>query len=213
MARSEGPDLVGPVHIGSRTTVGKSSTIGKPYRRIGGKPVASRPTTILGRGCQIGEHVTIMRGARIGNRVDIDDQCLVEQDVNIGDWSRLIYHAIICNEANIGARCVIGGFVGERSKVGNDSRVFGSLIHSQVDPAAAWDATVEPAPILRHHVFVGFGSLVIGGVTIGRQSVIAAGAIVTKDVAPGSIVTGVNRTEHHSESTMKLAASKWFRGA
>src|SRR4051812_44031670 len=40
-------------------------------------------------------------------------------------------------------------------------------------------------------VFIGFRATILGGVTIGRGSVIAAGSVVTKDVLPLTIVGGV----------------------
>jgi len=41
-----------------------------------------------------------------------------------------------------------------------------------------------------NHVWVGFRSTVLKGVTIGDNSIIAAGAVVTKDVEPNTIVGG-----------------------
>lgn len=42
-----------------------------------------------------------------------------------------------------------------------------------------------------NNVFIGYRALVLRGVTIGDNSVIAAGAVVTKDVPPNSVVGGV----------------------
>ncbi|HYS38533.1 MAG TPA: hypothetical protein VEO01_23185, partial [Pseudonocardiaceae bacterium] len=39
---------------------------------------------------------------------------------------------------------------------------------------------------------VGYGARVIGGVRVGPRSYVAAGAIVTRDVPPEHVVTGVN---------------------
>lgn len=43
---------------------------------------------------------------------------------------------------------------------------------------------------IEHGAWIGAGAMVLGGVTIGRYAVVAAGAIVTKDVAPHQIVVG-----------------------
>jgi acetyltransferase-like isoleucine patch superfamily enzyme len=40
------------------------------------------------------------------------------------------------------------------------------------------------------HCFVGAGAIVLPGVTVGDGSIVAAGAVVTRDVPPGSIVAG-----------------------
>jgi len=45
--------------------------------------------------------------------------------------------------------------------------------------------------VIEDHVWIGMRALVLPGVTIGRGAVIAAGAVVTKDVAPLDIVAGI----------------------
>ena len=52
--------------------------------------------------------------------------------------------------------------------------------------------TVDPGPVsIRDHVFIGSRAMIVGGVTVGRGAVIAAGSVVTKDVPPMTIVAGV----------------------
>ena len=50
--------------------------------------------------------------------------------------------------------------------------------------------TTSPV-IINDYVFIGTRAMILPGVTLGRGSVIAAGAVVTKDVEPYSIVAGV----------------------
>ncbi len=45
-------------------------------------------------------------------------------------------------------------------------------------------------PIIEDNVFVGPNSVIIGGIRIGRNAIIGAGAVVTKDVPANSIVAG-----------------------
>lgn len=44
---------------------------------------------------------------------------------------------------------------------------------------------------IRDNSFVGHGAIVMPGVTIGPNSIVAAGALITKDVPPGIVVGGV----------------------
>ena len=44
---------------------------------------------------------------------------------------------------------------------------------------------------IKDNVFIGHGAIVLPGVTIGPNAVVAAGAVVTKDVMPGDVVGGV----------------------
>lgn len=49
--------------------------------------------------------------------------------------------------------------------------------------------------VVEDEVWIGAGAILTQGVTIGRGSVIAAGAVVTRDVAPGVIAAGVPARE------------------
>jgi acetyltransferase-like isoleucine patch superfamily enzyme len=44
---------------------------------------------------------------------------------------------------------------------------------------------------IRDNVFIGYQAVILPGVTIGPDAIVAAGSVVTKDVAPGDIVAGV----------------------
>ena len=53
-------------------------------------------------------------------------------------------------------------------------------------------STMIPAPIhIGKHVWIGSNATVLPGVTIGDGAIVAAGAVVTKDVPKNTIVSGV----------------------
>ena len=186
------------------------SKIGVPYRRVDGAELDSRHLTELREDVEVRSHAIICRGSIIGAGSVIEDYCKVEQDVDIGAECLIIYKSQICNEAAIGDRCVIAGFVGERAIVNDDCRVFGSLIHRQDDPNSGWDDTIEPAPELESNSFVGWGATVIGDVSIGKNAYVAAGSIVTKDVPQNTIVAGTNQIWTSEQWEGRLAESEYF---
>lgn len=53
-----------------------------------------------------------------------------------------------------------------------------------------WDAVIVDPVKIEDKVWIGFGANILKGVTIGEGAVIAAGAMVTKDVAPFTVVAG-----------------------
>ena len=60
--------------------------------------------------------------------------------------------------------------------------------HSAADP----EFRVEIRPVvIEDNVWIGMRAMILGGVTLGRGCVVAAGAVVTKDVPPLTIVAGV----------------------
>lgn len=55
--------------------------------------------------------------------------------------------------------------------------------------------TLRVKPVtLRRNVWVGAGAIILPGVTVGENAIIAAGAVVTRDVPPDSIAAGVPAT-------------------
>ena len=123
-------------------------------------------------------------------RIPIDAYSYIGKNVIIGDQTLILYGAKIYDNAKIGKKSRIGGFVAENTVIGDYVTVFGKLIHSFRDPTH-WSGGEEP-PKIGDFVVIGFDAIVIGDVSIGKHVYIAAGAIVTKDVPPNSLVSGVN---------------------
>ena len=186
--------------------IGKNTKIG--YYSIIGYPDMEGKTVEVGCDSEIGNHISILPGTKIGDKVSIKDHSRIEEDVKvgnnvsidaysyvgknvtIGDCSLILYGAKIYDNAEIGKHTRIGGFVAENTVIGDYATVFGKLIHSFRDPTH-WDGDEDP-PKIDDFVVIGFDSIVIGGVNIGEHVYIAAGAIVTKDIPPNSIVVDVN---------------------
>jgi len=54
-----------------------------------------------------------------------------------------------------------------------------------------WHVPTKGDVVVGHDVWIGMNALLLSGVTIGNGAIIAAGSVVTRDVAPYSIVAGV----------------------
>lgn len=63
-------------------------------------------------------------------------------------------------------------------------------INHSIDPERRRDTESKPIHICKN-VWIGAGATVTPGVTIGENSIIAAGSVVTKDIPPGVIAAGV----------------------
>ena len=78
--------------------------------------------------------------------------------------------------------------IGDDALIGHNV-VIATLNHA-IDPAER--ATTEPSPVrIGNSVWVGANATILPGVTIGDGAIVAAGAVVTKDVPPNTIVGGV----------------------
>jgi acetyltransferase-like isoleucine patch superfamily enzyme len=59
-----------------------------------------------------------------------------------------------------------------------------------VDPSERKNLDLKPV-VIKRNVWIGAGATILPGVTIGENSIVAAGAVVNKDVAANTIVGGV----------------------
>jgi len=82
-------------------------------------------------------------------------------------------------------------------KVGNNVTMGSRVIiacnsHSFYEEKGEWKEVKWCGRIcIEDDCFIGSGAIILGGVTIGRRSIVAAGAVVTKDVSPHSFIGGV----------------------
>jgi acetyltransferase-like isoleucine patch superfamily enzyme len=100
-----------------------------------------------------------------------------------------------------GARIVIGNgtylnrnteiIAAREVTIGRDCKISWDVIIMDTDQHGFHGAEPEARPVrLGDRVWIGCRAIILKGVTIGDDAVIAAGAIVTKDVPPGAIVAG-----------------------
>ncbi|OQP46218.1 transferase [Niastella yeongjuensis] len=59
-----------------------------------------------------------------------------------------------------------------------------------IEPSQRRSITIGKPIVIGRNVWIAAGATIIGGVTVGENSVIAAGSVVTKDVPPNTLVGG-----------------------
>jgi len=84
--------------------------------------------------------------------------------------------------------------IGNNVMIANDVRIIGYDAHP-IDPlkrveGEAADQSGSGVIEIKDNVWVGLNSIILKGVIIGEDSVVAAGSVVTKDVEPRSVVAG-----------------------
>ncbi|KAI2470881.1 hypothetical protein F4781DRAFT_153062 [Annulohypoxylon bovei var. microspora] len=105
------------------------------------------------------------------------------------------YNIVIGNNVFIGRNCTIIDpmevIVGDNSYIGPNVSLFGGTLHT--DPKrrkGSKSAHIGAAIYIDEDVWIGGGAIVLLGVRIGRGATVAAGAVVTKDVPPFTVVAG-----------------------
>lgn len=209
------PDSVriyGQVTLGDKCILGEYSVLGYPSVESVKSFKTKGLKTTISKKCVIGSFVIIYNGTNIGDRTSVEDYCRIGERVKIGKNCRILYGAKIYDNSVVGDNSIIAGFCCDRAKIGKHVRLFGEMIHAHRKPHLGWDDIIEKSPVIEDNVFVGFGAKIIGGIKIGKNSYITSGAIVTKNVPPKSVVSGIDEIIPHSGWSGKLKKSDFFRG-
>ncbi len=132
----------------------------------------------------VGRHVRIGVGCTIGRNVEIGE------GVEIGDWSyvnsgTLVGSGIIGRYCSVSYDCQIG--LGQHPV---DWLSTSPRVYRLIPGLEEWDDYASP-PRIGNDVWIGGNAIVLQSVVIGDGAIIAAGAVVTKDVPPYAIVGGV----------------------
>lgn len=131
---------------------------------------------IAGEDFQTGHHVLVREHTTIGDHVVIGTNTVIDGTVSIGNFVKIESNCYIPTHTTIGSRVFFGP---------------GVTLTNDRYPLKIRDEYVPQGPVIEDGVTLGGGVVVLPGVRIGHDSFIAAGAVVTKDVPPLSLVRGV----------------------
>lgn len=123
-------------------------------------------------GCEIGD------GSKIGTFVEI------QKNATIGKNCKISTHTFICEGVHIEDNC----FIGHNVTFINDKYPRATNEDGTLQTEADWQV-VET--YVKKGASIGSSSTILCGVTIGEGAIVGAGAVVTKDVPPYTVVAGV----------------------
>jgi serine O-acetyltransferase len=79
--------------------------------------------------------------------------------------------------------------INREAQIGRDVTVFHGVTIGQKDKISSYNRETT-FPRIEDQVWIGPHAVIIGGVRIGKGSIIGAGTIVTKDIPPHALVVG-----------------------
>jgi serine O-acetyltransferase len=184
--------------IGDRVRVDDGTVIGKLPMKAANTAVTKLlelPPTEIGGDCIIGTNTVIYRGCKVGQKVMIADLATVRENVEIGDFT------IVGRGVAIENLCTIGKYVKLETNVyitaysEIEDRVFIApcVVTSNDNYVGRTEERFKhfKGVIVRKGGRIGVNATILPGVTIGEDALVAAGAVVRKDVPPRKIVAGV----------------------
>jgi acetyltransferase-like isoleucine patch superfamily enzyme len=145
---------------------------------------------VLGKNVKVWHFAYVGSKTRVGDNVSIGSLAHVDYGVRIGANTRIEGSAYIPPLTRIGKNV----FIGPAAVITNDPYPMGKRMVG---------VTIEDGAI------VGGGAVIKAGVTIGKRSVVAMGAVVTKDVPAGVVVLGVPAKVAYSREEYEERKLKW----
>ena len=151
-----------------------------------GKNVVINPYVVIGPKVKIGNNVEILSFTHIENAT-------IETNVKIGPFSRIRPGAILSKGSRVGNFVEIkNSRVGARSKINHLSYVGDTTIGKSVNIGAGtitcnYDGKRKNRTKIQDQVFIGSNSSLVAPVTIGKNSVVGAGSVITKNVRKKSL--------------------------
>jgi acetyltransferase-like isoleucine patch superfamily enzyme len=139
------------------------------------------PDVKMGSNVKLSKFINLY-GCTIGDNTKIGAFVEIQKNAFVGNNCKISSHAFICEGVTIEDDV----FIGHSVAFINDTYPRATA-GGQLQTEADW--TVEKT-LVKRGASIGSGATILSKVTIGENAIVGAGAVVTKDVAPNTIVTG-----------------------
>ncbi len=174
---------------------------------------------------------TIIQTKYIGKNVNIGKYCRISKNTYIGQNSEIgdfTYFNTgpsfisVATNTKIGKFCSIGpgtyiGIGNHKMNVLTTHPIVSDIAYQNIVDVSENNKKIELETIIGNDVWIGANAIIIEGIKIGNGAVIAAGAVVTKDVEDYAIVGGVPakilkyRFDEKTRSRLKQKEEKWWQ--
>jgi UDP-2-acetamido-3-amino-2,3-dideoxy-glucuronate N-acetyltransferase len=199
---AEGVELGGNVVIHAGTRVGAGvriqdgAVLGKPVA-LGARSAASRepaPALEVAEGAVIAAGAVVVAGARIGRGAFVGDQAHVRERAVVGEEAAIGRGSQVDCDVTVGARVRVqtGCYLAAGSVVEDDVFIAPGVTTTNDRHATRHGADYElEGVLLRRACRIGGGAVLLPGVEVGEEALVAAGAVVTHDVPERAVVMGI----------------------
>jgi UDP-2-acetamido-3-amino-2,3-dideoxy-glucuronate N-acetyltransferase len=152
------------------------------------------PPLAIGDVCIVGTGVVLYRGARIDGKVLMADLCTIRENVTIGRGTIVGRGVTVENFCTVGRYCKLESecYITAYSELEDRVFVAPGVVTSNDNYVGRTAERFKhfKGVTVRKGGRIGAGTVLLPGVVVGEDALIAAGSVVTKDVAPRTIVLG-----------------------
>ena len=136
----------------------------------------------LGQGVKLSKFINLY-GCEIGDETKIGAFVEIQKNAKVGKRCKISSHTFICEGVTIEDNV----FVGHGVTFTNDSYPRATTPEGGLQTERDWH--VE-STLIKRGASIGSGATILPNITVGEHAIVGAGSVVTKDVAPRSIVAG-----------------------
>ena len=167
-------------------------------KMIGPETIFFSSDTQIGKNVTIEPYVVIGSKVKIGNDVLIKsfshlESCQVENKVEIGPYARIRPNTILKEGSKVGNFVEVKkSVIGKKSKVNHLTYIGDSKIGKSVNVGAGtitcnYDGKKKYVTNIKDKVFIGSNSSLVAPITIGEESTVGAGSVITRNVKKKSL--------------------------
>src|SRR5947199_1621041 len=150
--------------------------------------------TEIGDGTIVSTGAVVFAGTKVGARVILGDQSCVRERVVVGDDVVIGRGSLVEKDTTIGAmtRIQADAYITAYSTLEEHVFVAPCVVTTNDNFMGRTDRRHDlmKGPTIRRGARVGGGAILCPGVEIGEEAFVGAGAVVTKDVPPKTVVVG-----------------------
>ena len=162
-------------------------------KMIGPETIFFSDDTQIGKNVIIEPYVVIGSKVKIGNNVVIKsfshlESCKIENRVEIGPYARIRPNTILKEGSKVGNFVEVKkSVIGKKSKVNHLTYIGDSKIGKSVNVGAGtitcnYDGKKKYVTNIKDKVFIGSNSSLVAPITIGKESTVGAGSVITRNV-------------------------------
>ena len=182
-------------------------------KMIGPETIFFSSDTQIGKNVTIEPYVVIGSKVKIGNDVLIKsfshlESCQVENKVEIGPYARIRPNTILKEGSKVGNFVEVKkSVIGKKSKVNHltyigDSKIGKSLNVGAVTITCNYDGKKKYVTNIKDKVFIGSNSSLVAPITIGEESTVGAGSVITRNVKKKTLA--LTRSEQKEIKNYKI---------
>jgi len=154
-------------------------------------------TNFISEKAKIGEHVQIWHFSYVGDNTEIGD------NVAIGSLAHIDYNVKIGENTRIEGQV----YVPPLSRIGKNVFIGPAAVLTN-DPYPMCDKMIGVS--IEDNAIIGARAVIKAGVTVGKNSVVAMGAVVTRDVPENTVVVGSPATIRYSREEYDKKRKEWL---